>query len=118
MDLFEFVPLATLSAFVWKLVDFAKFLRAWDPNAVVTQVAAWVAGVLAVWAVAASDLADQAAAFGFDLVDLGAGAKVLAGVAVGSVASVVFDLKQALDQRDSAATPRLVNRADQTPRAG
>lgn len=95
--------LAAFAPIVWKAVDFVKFARAKDVNAVITQLVVWVAGIgvgfLARW----SDFATGTA-----LEHVNVSTVILAGLSIGSVASAAYDFKRARDNTDTAATPTLL----------
>lgn len=103
-----FVPLVAALALAWKLVDFVKQLRVRDWNAVVTQAAVWVAGIVVVFLLANTDFASGIKIGDMVLSDLNAASLILVGLSVGASASVGYDLKRSLDNTDSAAQPALV----------
>lgn len=116
----DFVPLAAAIALAWKLVDFVKFVRARDTNGIVTQLAVWVAGVVVVFLLAATDFADGIAIGDKALGSMNAASLLFIGLGfVGSSASVIYDFKRARDNTDTAATPMLVPTSEPTvPRVG
>lgn len=106
----EFVPLIALGVLLWKLVDFFKFLRAKDWNAVVTQAIVWVCGIAVVILFAHSAFGDAIPVFnGLTLSGLGATEQAIVGLTVSSAGSVGYDFKKARDDSDSAKTPPLTN---------
>jgi hypothetical protein len=103
-----FVPLAAALALVWKLVDWAKALRVRDWNAVLTQLAVWVAGVFVIWLLASTDFAAGVKIGSMALSRLNFASLVLLGMSIGSSGSVAYDFKRAFDNTDSAAQPSLL----------
>ena len=105
----DFVPLIVVGSLLKKVVDFLKFLTGKDWNAALTQIVVWVAGVLLMWLLSASDFADGIVIGGIDLGDMNAASIVLAGLGLASTVSLVGqDLLKALDRSQSAATPQLI----------
>ena len=90
---------------VYKLVDFAKYLRVGDWNSVVTQAVTWAGGILTVWLLVSSDFA---AAISPQLPLINGASIVFIGLSGGSVASAGYDFKKARDNKDSAVTPSLL----------
>lgn len=112
----DFAPLLAALALMVKLVDFAKFLRARDANAIVTQLAVWVAGVAVTLLLAASDFAAAVEiGDGLSLAKLNAASLALIGLTISSTGSVVYDFKKAADNTDSATVPSLVPHSGGTP---
>lgn len=105
----EFVPLLATAALVLKLIDFLKLLRVVDVDAIVAQLAAWVAGVSCLFLLGATDYAGGVHIGDLALSDLNGWSKVLAGLTLGATASLIYDGKRALDRSDSAAMPSLVS---------
>ena len=102
----EPITLATLAALAGKIVSFIKYLVARDWNAVATQAAVWIAGIVVVLLAAQSEIADitigdQA------LSALDFASQVLVGLGLGSAFSFAYDVKSAVDNTDSAAEPPL-----------
>lgn len=88
-----FVPALAMIALAMKLVDTLSFATngLWPP--VIKQTVAWVAGVGAVMAFAASDWASAIPVGSHTLDQLGWVSQVLAGVSLVSLGSVVVDIK-------------------------
>lgn len=103
-----FAPLLAALALMVKLVDFAKYLRARDVNGIVTQLSVWVAGIIVIFLLAASDFASGVPIGDLKLDAMNAASLVLVGLTISSSGSVVYDFKRAADGSDSAATPQLV----------
>lgn len=98
-----------LLALVWKFTDFLKHAAARDLNGVVTQLVAWVAGFVAVVLFAHSAYAGHLVIHGLRFDHVSWVDQLLAGLLIGSAGSASYDVKTALDQTDSAATPRLLH---------
>lgn len=101
----DFAPLLAAIALIWKIVDFVKYLRARNSEAVVTQAAVWFAGVGVIFLLAATDFASAINVGDLSLGTLNAASLILLGLSVGSSASVLVDVKKAVDNTDSAAVP-------------
>lgn len=87
----EFVPMLVLLATVKKVVDFVRYANARDINGIVTQTLAWIAGFLLVALTAHTAWADGIMFGGHPLAGLGLASQALAGIAVGSAASLAHD---------------------------
>lgn len=100
-----------LVALVMKVIDFVRLLAHLKDqrSAVVTQTLSWVGGVLAVLLYGNSDFADTVTIGGKNLALVSGATLVLVGIVLGSMASAVVDIKQAVDGNDSAAKPRLID---------
>lgn len=105
----DFVPLLATAALVLKLIDFLKFLRVRDLDALTAQLSTWVAGVVCLFLLGATDFANQVNIGDVNLSDLNGWSKVLVGLTLGSTASLIYDAKRAVDRSDSAAMPSLVS---------
>jgi hypothetical protein len=99
-------------ALVWKIIDFLRLCTNWkvQKSAVITQLCAWVGGVVVVAIAAQAQVTQGLVLPGSDLPlgKLDWVSWVLLGLLVSSAASSVVDLKQAFDRTDSAAKPPLV----------
>lgn len=104
----EFAPLVLLGALVYKFVDFLKFVKTKDWNATVTQLTAWLSGVVAITLFAHSDFGSGIDLGGFSLESLNFVSQIVVGLSATSLFSAFYDVKSALDVTDSARTPALV----------
>lgn len=104
----EFVPVLVMLATAKKLVDVLRFAAGRDLNGVVTQVAAWAGGAVVVVAFAASDWASQIQIGDLNLSQLGLVSQILAGLTVGSTASLTQDVIKAVDQTQTERKPALL----------
>lgn len=95
-----------LGALVSKIVTVVKSIGK-DWNMVLTQVVVWVAGVAVSWLAAQSHLGGGIVFSGLALEKMNFADLVLAGTALGSTFSVVYDFKKARDDSDNAAEPAL-----------
>lgn len=91
------------SPVVLKLINFAQYLRVKNWNAVATQAAAWLGGVGVTFLFAHSNYSAAVALNGLNAYSL-----VIAGISLGSLASVGVDGLKALDATQSAAKPDLL----------
>lgn len=107
----EVVGIVGMVALVWKVVDWLRLLTnlGTQRSAVVTQLLAWVGAVAVVFLYGASEFGTFAVP-GTELLlsDVGGWSKVILGLAIGSTASAVVDVKQAIDNTDNAAKPPLL----------
>lgn len=95
------------AALVLKLMDFVKYLRQTDWNGVVTLLLGWVVGVLSIWAIGITEW-DKEIKIGAQSLDkLDWKAEIILGFVATSVAAVLYDFKKAVDNTDTASTPRL-----------
>lgn len=100
--------LALIAAVVKKFVDFVRQLRGRDTSAIVTQLLAWVLGVVAVYLTAHVDFASAVEFANMSLDDMSLWTQTVLGVLVGSVGSVAKDGLKALDNSQTEAAPKLV----------
>ena len=110
----QFVPLVAAIALIWKIVDFAKLVRARDVNGIVTQAVVWVAGVAIFFLLASTDYATGIRIGGVVLAHLNGPSLILIGLSAGSSAAVGYDFKRAVDHSDSATMPPLIPTAPST----
>lgn len=99
-----------LIALILKSVDFVRLFANIKTNvsAVITQVLAWIGGVVAVVLFSSSDFGNSVNAAGTTLDKVSGATLVLIGIMLSSAASVVVDFKQSIDATDSAAKPPLL----------
>src|SRR5438128_8970612 len=104
MDAFSIVTLSTL---LWKMVQFIKNLtnRLWDPA--LTQVLAWVFGILLVALAVHASLASTIKIWGTTLDKLNWASLLLLGLSLSSFSSALVEVKKAVDRNDSAVQPSL-----------
>lgn len=108
----EFIPLVQMAVLVFATINFLKAVRAKDANSALTQVIVWVAGVLVVLLAAETDFAagimigDQA------LTTLNFWSLLFIGLTISSLATFGTEVKKALDNTDSASTPKMFERTD------
>lgn len=104
----EIVGLATLSAIVWKAVDFLKFVSNKDWKAVATQASVWVSAVVVALLAREAEPFSEIVIFGSTFGDLSWAAIVLMALGLGSTASGLYDFKRAIDNTDGAHVPSLL----------
>ncbi len=109
------VELATMAAVAKKFVDFVRQLRGRDVSGVLTQLLAWVSGIVVVYLTAHVDFASAIEFANVHLDDMGLFTQTVLGILVGSVGSVVKDGFKAVDNSQTEATPSLVDRNPRTP---
>jgi len=102
------VPLVGLGTVVFSLVNVLKFASAKQWNSVVTQLIAWVAGIAGIFVVGATQFASGIAVGDLTLDKLDTPSKFFLGLVATSLLSTVNELKKAIDNNDSAATPPLI----------
>ncbi len=104
----EFVPIGVMLATVGKVVDFVRYVRAGDRNAIAIQILAWAAGFGVVALAAQTPWAAGLDFGGFTLDRLNLASQLLVGISIGSSMSLVADFKKAVDNSQSAAVPPLL----------
>lgn len=100
--------LLLLAALAKKVVDFLRQARGKDTSAVVTQLVAWVAGIVVVYLGAHVDFAGAINVANMSLDQMSLWTQTILGLVVGSVGSVGKDLLKALDNTQTEASPELV----------
>lgn len=100
--------LLLLAAMAKKVVDFVRQLRGRDTSAVLTQLFAWLSGVLVVFLAANVDFASAIEVANVQLDQMSLWAQTVLGFVVGSVGSVGKDLLKSLDNSQTEAAPKLV----------
>jgi hypothetical protein len=104
-------------ALILKLVDFFKYLWRPDPNGLLTLGGSWAVGVLAVWIASHTEWKDDIRIGTESLETLSLFSKLVLGFVATSVASLFYDAKKAVDNTDSASTPRLTKDAEDERKA-
>jgi ABC-type transport system involved in cytochrome c biogenesis permease subunit len=104
----EFLPTLAMAALTLKIIDFLRYVRAADINGVLTQLFAWVGGVVVVILAANTDWASGIQIGDKNLANLGFWSLVFFGLTAGSGASIAKDTLKAVDNSNSAAIPVLV----------
>lgn len=105
----EFLPVVAMAALTLKAIDLLRYLRAADVNGVLTQLCAWIAGVVIVVLVAQTDWANGIPVGDMNLASLNIWSLIFYGMAAGSAASVTKDALKAVDNSNSAAIPTLMS---------
>ena len=113
METIVIAGLVGLLATAKKLVDLARYAAnlGRDPlarSSVVTQLCAWVGSTAAVFLYGASQYGARVQVDGLAVSDMNGWTKLLTGITVGSLASLVADWTKARDDSDSAALPPLL----------
>lgn len=100
------------TALVWKVIDFFRLLFNFNTqrSAVITQVTAWVGGVVLVIVAAHASVTSSLVLPGADeaLKTVDFASQVLLGLLIASVASAAVDIKQAIDGTDTSVKPPLL----------
>ena len=100
------------SVLVWKVIDFLRMLFNFktEKSGIVTQLTAWVGGVVLVIVASHAAVTNTLVIPGADqaLHSLDFASQILIGLLVSSFASGIVDVKQALDATDSASKPPLL----------
>lgn len=104
-------------ALVLKLVDFLKYLRTRDANGLLTLFLGWVAGVSAIQLIRLTQWDDEIKIGAESLETLSFWSQLVLGFVATSVAAVIYDFKKALDNTDTASTPRLTSAAESERKA-
>jgi hypothetical protein len=101
-----------LGAFTLKLVDFIKYLKNGDANGLLSLGLTWIAGFVAVQVFVETQWGDEVMMGRHSLDQLDTVSKIVLGLVVPTVASLLYDAKKAVDRTDSASTPRLTREAE------
>lgn len=101
-------PLAAIGTIVFTFVNFIKALTSKNFSAALTQVVAWLSGVVAVVLAAKTDLAAGLDLGSLSLDKLDGLTQVFLGVISSSILGTVHEIKKAIDTSDSAAQPPLI----------
>jgi len=101
-----------LGAFTMKLVDFVKYLKNWDLNGILTLALTWIAGFVAVQVFIETQWGDEVMMGRHSLDRLDTTSKIVLGLIIPTIASLLYDAKKAVDRTDSASTPRLTEAAE------
>jgi hypothetical protein len=109
-----------LGAFIIKGTDFVKYLlaafksgtRAEGLNGLLTLILTSLAGVAAVFVFKDTQWAQDITIGKVNLADLSAGSSIVFGLVASSFGSVLYDFKKAVDNTDTAKTPRVLKHKD------
>lgn len=109
------------AALVWKVIDFFRMLFniPTQKSAIITQVTAWVGGVILVVIAAHAGVTKALVLPGSDqaLGTLDFASQILIGLLISSLASGIVDVKQAIDTTDSSRVVPLIPEAAAPPPA-
>jgi len=103
-----FVPMVAMGSIVFCLINLLKNLTNKNWNPVVTQLIAWVAGVVVVMLFAQTDWAETLTFGDRSLASLNGSSLFVIGLMASSILGVVNEVKKALDDHDSAVQPPLI----------
>lgn len=112
----EIFGLAALVALGMKVVSLLKFLRSGWTDDAFTQVVTWVVGVVIVFLAAEADITQDVALYGTTLGAANVASKILIGMSLLSIGSVLYDFRKARDNTDSAIEPNLLTGKSVTTR--
>lgn len=113
----DFVPLAAAVALIWKVVDFARYLRAKDVDSSLTQAVVWAVGTAVTFLLAGTNWAGSIVLGDVALGLMSWQSLLLVGLSLGSTASALVDFKTAIDNTDSAVVPRRAADVERKKRA-
>lgn len=100
-------PLLLMSAIVYSLLNFISFLSAKDWKAAGKIGASYVVGIVVMVVFAKSTIGAPMVFFGMALGTLNTFDLILLGLVAPSIAGVGYNLKQAIDGKDTAIVPSL-----------
>lgn len=103
----DLTQLVALGSIVYTVVNFARYALGTDWPSVLSQLLAWVAGVLATIVVAHTVLADAFMFGSRNLAHIGIGGQILVGLAAASSISIVYQFKKAVDTQKLATVPTM-----------
>jgi hypothetical protein len=104
-----------LGAFAKKIVDFVRQLRGKDVSAVLTQLLAWVSGIVVVFLASHIDFASAIEVANVSLDQMSTWTQVVLGLVAGSLGSLSKDALKALDRFQTEAAPKLVEGTSTPP---
>jgi hypothetical protein len=107
-------------AFILKLVDLVKYLIAGlrgDWNDFITLALTWIVGFLAVMIFIKTQWGDEVKLGDQTLDELNFEAKAVFALAAPSIAALLYDAKKAVDNSDTASSPRITNDAEKARKA-
>lgn len=109
MDLTGIMGVVGLAALTLTVVDFLRNLtpNGHDYNAAITQVAAWVAGLIAVFLYGESQLGDGITIGSTTLDHADTATKIIVGLSIASIASTFVKFTKSIDDSDSNKQPPL-----------
>jgi hypothetical protein len=110
MDLTGIMGVVGLAALTLTFVDFLKNLTPpdHDYNAAITQVVAWVSGLVAVFLYGESQLGDTITIGTTTLDHADTATKIIVGLSVSSIASTFYKFSKSVDSSDSNKQPPLL----------
>jgi ribosomal protein L7/L12 len=110
-----------LGALILKLTDLVKHVREafrGDPNGLITLLLTWVVGFIAVQVtIEWTQWGDEINIGQQTLDQLDTGSKIVLGLIAPAVGAVLYDAKKAIDNTDTASTPRMTDDAETVRKA-
>lgn len=113
----EFIPAVAMIALVGKVVDFLRYAKSADMNGVLTQLIAWIAGVVGVMLAAQTSFAATIAIGDRPLGAFSLWDQIFFGLSAASLYSAFKDTTKAVDNTNSAAIPTLLQTGPKRKRA-
>jgi hypothetical protein len=109
MDLTGIMGVVGLAALTLTFVDFLRNLTPADHNynAAITQIVAWVAGLVAVFLYGESQLGETITIGKTTLDHADTGTKIIVGLSIASIASTFVKFTKSIDNTDSNKQPPL-----------
>jgi hypothetical protein len=104
----EFVPILQMAVLVFAIINFLKAVTNQQWSSAITHIVVWAAGVLVVFLAANTDFAEGISVGDQLLSQLNGWSLLFVGLTISSLAAFSNEVKQALDNHDSAAKPSLV----------
>ena len=110
MDLTGIMGVVGLAALTLTFVDFLKNLTPpdHDYNSAITQLVAWVAGLVAVFLYGESQLGDTITIGKTTLDHADTATKIIVGLSIASLGSTFYKLTKSIDNTDSNKQPPLI----------
>jgi predicted tellurium resistance membrane protein TerC len=102
-------------AFILKAVDLVKYLvqgLRGDWNSFITLLLTWIVGFVAVMLFIKTQWGDEVKLGDQTLDQLNTSAKIVFSLAAPSIAALLYDAKKAVDNTDTASSPRLTEAAE------
>jgi len=98
-----------LGAFILKLVDLVKYVVKGDANGIVTLLLTWIVGFAAVQIFIETQWGDEVKIGDETLDQLSTMSKIVFGLVAPAIAALLYDAKKAVDNSDTAKSPRLLS---------
>lgn len=107
----DFVPILGMLTLIIAIINLITYVKNGDTNGVVTTLSVWVAGVVVVLLVGATDFADTIVVADRPLGDYNFWSLLFIGLTISAMAQFANEIKKAIDNSDSASKPELTSKS-------